>query len=181
VHELIEAAPGGETVADRRERRIAAHVLQMRDRAGDRLAKKHNRRDIGRQKIHQAAAEMALKQAVAIEIGDLDRQELAPIIGWHDPVDRVLVAEEEAQRHAGGLRQVHEEKARPRRRPHRSTVHRLSSSRRVCAGLLSAVRPGGPEPRLASTTAPGANLAAKPPTAESRSGDQGPPRPDFQD
>src|ERR1043165_1366577 len=108
----------------------------MRDRAGDRLAEKHNRGDIGGQKIHQTAAEMALEQAVAIEIGDLDRQELAPIIGWHDPVDRVLVAEEEAQRHAGGLRQMHEEKARPRWRPHRSTVHRLSSSRRVCAGCF---------------------------------------------
>src|ERR1043166_8503384 len=39
--------------------------------------------------------------------------------------------------------------------------------------LLSAVRLGGPEPRLASTMAPGANLAAKPPMAESRSGDPG--------
>src|SRR5437763_4636835 len=56
----------------------------MRDRAGDRFAQKHDRGDIGRQKVHEAAAEMALEQAVAVEIGDLadksSRQSLAGMI-----------------------------------------------------------------------------------------------------
>src|SRR5205085_8615266 len=122
---------------------------------------KYDRGNIGRQKVHEAAAEMALEQAVAVEIGDLDRQKLAPVIGRHDPVDRVLVAEEEAQRHAGGFRQVHEEKARPGWRPHQTTIHRSSSSLRVCAGLRSAARCSGLDATLAGTMARRANLAGK--------------------
>jgi len=49
---------------------------------------------------------MPLEQIVFFQIRQIDQHQVAPIIGRHDPIERVLVAEKEAQRHAGGFRQV---------------------------------------------------------------------------
>jgi hypothetical protein len=100
-------------------------MLEVRYRPRYRFPEKGDRGHVGGQKLHQPATEMPLEQIVFFQIRQIDRHQLAPIIGRHDPIERVLVAEKEAQRHTGGFRQVYKKEARTRRRPENRSVHRF--------------------------------------------------------
>jgi hypothetical protein len=85
---------------------IAAQMAQMRYCPGHRLPEKYDRSYILRKEIKNPASKMALEQAILPDFTPIDLEEGGPVGRRHYLSNRVLIAEEAAQRHAGGLRNV---------------------------------------------------------------------------
>src|SRR5712691_9789835 len=117
----------------------------MRYRPGHRLPEKDDRSHILRKEIKNPASKMALKQAILPDFLPIYLEEGGPVGRRHYLSNRVLIAEEEAQRHAGGLRNVQIKDARTQRRPnsligHRPMIAVRCRSRACNKGLLAPMR-----------------------------------------
>jgi hypothetical protein len=141
VHQIIEAAASGELVR-RMELRVAAQMSQVRYCPGNRFPQKYDRPHVCRKEIKYAAGKMPLEQSVLLDFPDTESKKFEPVIRRHYLRNRILITEEDAQRHARSLRDVHKKDSGAPRRPNDRGRHRFinviagRSGRRDASGDL---------------------------------------------